>query len=116
MQPRTPDSAADERILKISGQNVFLMSSIRQKGEFIGFSIKINEKPVGVILDAPLTAYVWHQVCFSLDGNGYFRFNLDGETLLTQRVKNQVDMFFATKTTLTFGSDDKRVGYIIFCV
>lgn len=110
MQSKTTKSEGDERILKISGQNIFVLTAIRPKGEFIGFSVKINDHPVGVILDSPMPAFIWHQICFSLDANGYFRFNLNGETVLTQRVNNEIDMIFATKTTLTFGSEDKRVS------
>ena len=104
-----PKSQNDERILKVSGQNIFTLTAIRQKGDYIGFSIKINETPISVIMDTPMATYVWHQTCFSMDQNGYFRFNFNGETLLTQRIRNDVNMVFSTKTTLLFGSEDKKV-------
>ena len=102
-------SERDERILKIVGQDVFILSAIRKNGDYIGFSMKVNDSPYGTILDSPMSPLVWHQICFSFDANGYFRFNYNGETLITQRVKQAVDIVFATKTAITFGSDDKRV-------
>jgi hypothetical protein len=108
-KPFDQKPAEDERILKIVGQNILVMNLIRQKGDFIGISVNVNENSIGVILDAPVPPYMWHQLCFSFDPAGFFRLNFNGETLLTQRIKTDVQMLFATKTTLTFGSDDKKV-------
>ena len=57
------------------------------------------------ILDEPLDDRKWNLLCLSIDGNNYLRFNLNGETLLAQKIKNSARKYFSKISTITFGSE-----------
>ena len=57
------------------------------------------------ISDEPLNDKNWNLLCLSIDGNNYLRFNLNGETLLAQKIRNSARKYFSEISTITFGSD-----------
>jgi len=57
------------------------------------------------ILDEPLDDLKWNLLCLSIDGNNYLRFNLNGETLLAQKIQNSSRKYFSEVSTITFGSE-----------
>ena len=100
----------DERILSITGDKNLQLAAIRQRGDVVGFSIKVNELPGGVVLDKPINDGQWHMVCLSLDDKNYLRFNLNGDTVMTQKMKPTTSSKFSKGSHLILGNDPSEGG------
>ena len=97
----------DERILSIKGDKNLQLAAIRQRGDVVGFSIKVNDLPSGVVLDDPIADGLWHMVCLSLDDKNYLRFNLNGDTVMTQKMKSTSTAKFSSDSELVLGNDQE---------
>ena len=91
------------------GEKSLELATIRQRGKIVGFSIRINSMPNGVVLEEPLADNAWHMVCVSLDDKNYLRFNLNGDTEHTQKIRKS-DGTFGANTEIMLGNGPTEDG------
>ena len=69
--------------------------------------------PNGVVLEEPLADDEWHMICVSLDDKNYLRFNLNGDTEHTQKIRKS-DGTFGVNTVIVLGNEPSEDGSLSY--